>query len=677
MKNYALVLFFINWLIATVALGGVHSLYLKLYPMMSVLLFIPLILSKKSPFLVSKVNLIIIACILAFWCLVGIQLLPIPSTLLKWIAPLSFDRSYGFLQSISLSPKSGYPISVFPDHTIFALRLLFPFSCIVIFALLFPMTTDKQLNRGLGVFILISSLVACFGLIQSFYGGTKIYGFIDRGYNIFGPFVSKNHAGGHLAVASVICLALSFSKRLKTYRIFFLSIYFLCLLSILFIGSRAAALTSLLISFWILVENRSSIKKQYIGMGVLVFIFVLTLGFIWNAHLFSRIFGGNTFRIAFWHSAFSIWTESPLFGSGLGTFSDLSLQFLGTTKWMHPEHVENEYLEILSDTGLFGFAIFGTAITLLFKKAFKVCHSHKIPSNIKAFGFGLIALLVHALFVFHAPLPASHFLLGFLMMGFLQSGHLKLISIRSSLIRWNLIILLPLGLWVSYESSRKVSDNNMPIEDSLTTYSSTSLELKIAKELRESQYQYLKDVLAEYPYEPSVWFTFARREGEFGNIQLARNIANEAILRSPLDITKRLQLSEFFGRNGYFEDIEKWNLDILQSPAPLSDHIKSALYNQLVYYSLLSNRMALATKYLEKSEAFANTWQARFYRGIVDTNHLKYMTESWKIFTRNRRYQANVFDYHWLELGKRFPFLLSKEIVGNMNLLRHNSKTRP
>ena len=100
----------------------------------------------------------------------------------------------------------------------------------------------------------------------------------------------------------------------------------------------------------------------------------------------------------------------PWLGVGLGGFDEASATMVGNQFWLHPEHAENDYLETLATLGIIGSVpVFGLLV-FLSRRIFSVLTNLEGSITRKAFALALLALLINAFFVFHAPLPSHHLL---------------------------------------------------------------------------------------------------------------------------------------------------------------------------------------------------------------------------------------------------------------------------
>jgi O-antigen ligase len=177
---------------------------------------------------------------------------------------------------------------------------------------------------------------------------------------------------------------------------------------------------------------------------VLSLVGLLVCGLIWGPDRISLDAVLRDGRIKeLWPFAWSIFTEYPLFGSGLGTFSP-AFNSLGLIPAMHSaniQHPHNIYLQLLAETGLCGFLLFCSFVGLILWRSLRIIRAVMAqPSDqwpalplakaatfwSAAFGYVLMGISAHSLF-------RSWWLsLGFLFLG-LTAGMAMLLDRRAEL----------------------------------------------------------------------------------------------------------------------------------------------------------------------------------------------------------------------------------------------------
>ena len=108
----------------------------------------------------------------------------------------------------------------------------------------------------------------------------------------------------------------------------------------------------------------------------------------------------------------SSYSKFPFLGTGLGTHAVVYPMFKKINNVLLYTHVENEYAQVLEETGLVGLItlmVFGVIISFSFIRNIR---NVKFPVCSAAYGlgFGLIAILIHSLSDYGQHIPANSFL---------------------------------------------------------------------------------------------------------------------------------------------------------------------------------------------------------------------------------------------------------------------------
>ena len=244
--------------------------------------------------------------------------------------------------------------------------------------------------KSLKNFLVATFFVCLFLIFDTWYQyilGIDIFG-IERSDNtrLTGPF-SGPHIG--MWLTKIIILPIFLFTIIRKYKNFLknrfsplaFSIFFgVFLLTIFITGERMAILMAVLsiftISFGlILSKNISKVIIVYfllfISIGsYLFFIFdpIQTQRAISSIHIIAN--WSNSGYGTVWKNAFNVWMESPWFGAGLHKYREAcgillygsidSLKFPGVC--FHPHNIS---LQLLSETGIFGFILFFTMVLSL------------------------------------------------------------------------------------------------------------------------------------------------------------------------------------------------------------------------------------------------------------------------------------------------------------------------
>jgi O-antigen ligase len=207
------------------------------------------------------------------------------------------------------------------------------------------------------------------------------------------------------------------------------------IIGLLFSASRMGIL-SLLLSFSFIVfffRDRERRERKFSGSLVLI----LGLALLWAAWIgldavISRFFTTSEDfkgRWMIWANTFQILRDFPLFGSGLGTFSQIFPMYRSFHIQGFVTHAENDYLQLASEVGFIGI---GLLLILFIFLSFKVVSGvRSLPAweSNRYIGMGglvgILALMFHSLVERNIQVPANAFLFTFIWALVLKTATLR------------------------------------------------------------------------------------------------------------------------------------------------------------------------------------------------------------------------------------------------------------
>jgi O-antigen ligase len=257
---------------------------------------------------------------------------------------------------------------------------------------------------------------------------------------VTGTFVNRNHFSGYLEmiiplaigliIARIDLFSLSglkwkqrllrLSEKGLAVNVLMTIAIVLMALGIIFSKSRSGV-AILIITFLLFFEltilylNAGKERKKWVriflGSAFLIITIIsLYLGIGATIERFSLDHLLREQRPTFWANALQIFSEFPLFGSGLGTFASLYPDFERDGVLVRAFHAHNDYLEYLAELGILGMGLLLGGILFLAIKSFLVWRERRHP-EVKGLALGgivsLIAILIHSLTDFNLHLPAN------------------------------------------------------------------------------------------------------------------------------------------------------------------------------------------------------------------------------------------------------------------------------
>ena len=286
--------------------------------------------------------------------------------------------------------------------------------------LFFEICNDKQKEFILITWLFIFSIVSI-DLIYEFIFGVNTLGFKSYMPGRLAGFLNEELKIGHLYSAFFLICAVTVFYKTKNIYLLYSFIFFSILISLL-IGERSNFIRVFMMSVFFLFffENKNYLKK----IIIIMVISSLTLLFIsLNKDYQKRFYGqfvgpiikiknineiiNNTVYGANFDRAIKIFNSNVLFGVGIKNFRVESnnpkyrndeLRFNDQAATTHPHQI---HLEILSETGLFGYISF---ITFIFLTIF-----FALKNFIKTNNLYILSSLIYFIFSLMPILPSGSF----------------------------------------------------------------------------------------------------------------------------------------------------------------------------------------------------------------------------------------------------------------------------
>jgi O-antigen ligase len=338
-----------------------------------------------------------------------------------------------------LSKRQGFssnwmPISIYP----YATKTEF-FKILAYIGMFFLVTNTPNLriNRIIVVIIGVGFFISLVGILQKLTGTTNIYWVRDASYAVpFGPYINRNHFAGYIGMVILLAFGLLISRftDIASYRTvtrrsmsaefqshlftnFLLIFIITIMISALFLSLSRGGIISFIVGMVVFVALISfSRTKVVISRGRSIIFTVLTLTLILLIWLglgpifdrFSDLSAPTRYEL--YQDTISMAKDFPTFGTGLGTFQYLYPRYRTVHGQFYIVHTENDYLEHLTDNGLFGFMIVLGGIILFFRKTLTVWWERRDPyaRGVTLGGVcGVIAILIHSFVDFNLHIPAN------------------------------------------------------------------------------------------------------------------------------------------------------------------------------------------------------------------------------------------------------------------------------
>jgi O-antigen ligase/tetratricopeptide (TPR) repeat protein len=387
----------------------------------------------------------------AFVVLSTLQLLPLPRGILQRLSPHAVQVRQELLPEqrevflgdsnpLAPDPSNWRTLSLYPTATREALIHLLALG-ILVFATRQFLASPESLRRFAWVCLITGASLAVFAIIQQQSSPPKrLYWRFDVPFQVFGPFVNKNHFPDYACLCLGASTVLFTSPRrsqanwsalyetaaptpiFANPRLIWLAFLFALVIVACFFslsrGGIIAMLAATLVSAFLVGFSRQSTGLRLgLAAAVTVIVILITL-LLGSSAVEARI--ASIWQSDDWRNRVRIWSDVvphlkryALFGSGFGTF-----EFVEPMYSTHPrtgpaaisEHAHNEYLEAAFEGGIPGFMLVVALAILPTVHAYRRLRraSPNGEKRLAALGlsWGLNVLAFHSLVDFGIHLPA-------------------------------------------------------------------------------------------------------------------------------------------------------------------------------------------------------------------------------------------------------------------------------
>ena len=270
--------------------------------------------------------------------------------------------------------------------------------------------------------IVLGFSVALLGIIQHFTSEGTIYWSrqLLQGGDVFGPYVNRNHFAGFIELVAPVGLSLLVFRGVR--RDLFPMVGLLTIIPIgaLILASSRGGIVSFALEVGVLVvlarTRRGPEGPQIIAIGVVALAAVVLITWLGAGTAIERLshtrVGDVTVarRASMFRGAEHIFLDHPIKGAGLGTMISVYPRYETIYDGYVVDHVHNDYIEALAETGLFGGLCGLALLWLLYREARKSYVAEQGHFS-RALHAGAIAavcgLLLHSWVDFNLHIPSN------------------------------------------------------------------------------------------------------------------------------------------------------------------------------------------------------------------------------------------------------------------------------
>jgi O-antigen ligase len=264
----------------------------------------------------------------------------------------------------------------------------------------------------------------------------------DYSYRASGFYIGPNHLAGLLEFLGMLALGMCCWGRGRPWlRIVAAYAVLMCLGGVALTGSRGGYLCTMfgllvfgILSLWLIGRLR---RDFFWGMFILALL--TAAGIIAGTvqimsksddlrERLGQIYDPTNMRFHMWRAALQQFQLSPMVGTGSGTYLYYGRQFRDRSVLADPQHVHNDYLELLAEYGVVGCVLMAAFLGIHLFSAFRGLHrvveeklkpAWRTSSNELALIVGglsgVFALFAHSIIDFNLHIPANTLVVAFIL----------------------------------------------------------------------------------------------------------------------------------------------------------------------------------------------------------------------------------------------------------------------
>ena len=302
------------------------------------------------------------------------------------------------LQFLSLAVFISVLFSQYPSLSFFAFIGKFLKCVFLYFSFIEVFKNEKRVQIFVNILLASACITALNGIIQHYTGHDFLKKHAASGERINSSFFSANGLGAYLlpVIGLVVHSLYTSVLRHKSWLLggLFATLLVILLSCLCWTYSRSSWIGFLIILFVMVLLDRR--KSLFVGSLFLIFIFIFlpSLNNVRHLYLISDNTGisaqktnslfdlgalleqGGSGRNCFWKKAVTIIQSSPIYGTGLNTYSRIIKRDPDpNTQW----YAHNSYLQLTAETGILGLTSFLWLLFVLLSNGLDYCKRIKNP----------------------------------------------------------------------------------------------------------------------------------------------------------------------------------------------------------------------------------------------------------------------------------------------------------
>jgi O-antigen ligase len=279
-------------------------------------------------------------------------------------------------------------------------------------------------RRNVALFFTVFGLiVAVFAIVQQFTSNGKIYWIVANRHGgwIYGPYVNHAHYAGLMEMLVPFPLVFAMTRCWRKPVQILFGFAALIMASTIFLSQSLGGILAFCGEvgiFAALLASRQHSRPRPPWLVLFIIFLAAWLAALRPVGLTERLANLRSpmdkadagIRAAIVKDGFRVVREHPFFGWGLGTFSTVYPSFRSFYSKFEVNEAHNDFLQLLVETGVVGFALMTVFLVLVFRNGmYSIEHWRRDPgaSTTLAALLGCTGLLIHGMSDFNMQIPAN------------------------------------------------------------------------------------------------------------------------------------------------------------------------------------------------------------------------------------------------------------------------------
>lgn len=297
-------------------------------------------------------------------------------------------------------------------------------ACAIVFFLAVQSFRTRHDLRGLAWFLMgFGFVVAVFGIIQNYTSQNVLYWYrpLTGGGTPFGPYVNRNDFAGFIELIAPVGMCLLVFRGIRREQQIFVGVLTLVPITALALTASRGGIVSLVCEILLIILVATfarAHRRRFQTLAASLFLIIALGAGAWlgagkilgrfRSSQLHEISGDR--RTTMLEGAWHIFRAHPFAGTGLGTLVSVYPRYETFYDGLVVNHVHNDYVELLAETGILG-GIFGLVfLIMLFQAARSRLSEEQSPFSQAIHVAGTVScfgLLVHGLVDFNFHIPAN------------------------------------------------------------------------------------------------------------------------------------------------------------------------------------------------------------------------------------------------------------------------------